>query len=42
MIGLTTWDYRENKMTIIDEILLDNLTLTAGKIIKMSEVNVNT
>lgn len=38
---MTTWDFRENRMTVIDEILLDNLTLTAGKIIKMSEVNVN-
>jgi hypothetical protein len=38
---MTTWDFRENKITVIDEILLDNLTLTAGKIIKMSEVNVN-
>ena len=41
MIDLKTWDFRENKITVIDEILLDNLTLTAGKIIKMSEVNVN-
>jgi len=38
---MTTWDFRENRMTVIDEILLDNMTLTAGKIIKMSEVNVN-
>lgn len=29
-------------MNIIDEINLDNMTLTAGKIAKMSEVNVNT
>ena len=42
MIDLKTWDFRENKMTIIDQILLDNMTLTAGKIIKLSEVNVNT
>jgi len=38
---MTTWDFRENRMTVIDEILLDNMTLTAGKIIKLSEVNVN-